>query len=359
MSDSDNARKEEIEALLAERKKFDAWLAQLEARRATAADHVFARVFADYSGRLEAVRSKLGERAEALESLVADLEKRLGHEQDKIAAKTDERAEAELRAMVGEFEDKEWENTRNRLDSSIRSLRARFDGTERELADLKGLLISVRGTSAPARASMMQAAAAAVDDALEDSAEAEEVVAAVEFAPDAAQELDEVSAPEQEPEWVTEMASSPALEPETELETQPEPEPEPELEPEPESAVEPEPTPEAVSAPALEPEPARAPTPFDELAFLNSVASTPTSPRGSTAVGGDVGAGPRDSANEEPASRPRTSSSKAVESEQAPLGSPTPRTSQAIRSLKCGECGTLNFPTEWYCERCGGELAAF
>jgi hypothetical protein len=28
------------------------------------------------------------------------------------------------------------------------------------------------------------------------------------------------------------------------------------------------------------------------------------------------------------------------------------------RTLKCGECGTMNFPTEWYCERCGAELAA-
>lgn len=43
----------------------------------------------------------------------------------------------------------------------------------------------------------------------------------------------------------------------------------------------------------------------------------------------------------------------------SPVSAPTPRASQASRSLKCGECGTLNFPTEWYCERCGGELAAF
>jgi hypothetical protein len=28
------------------------------------------------------------------------------------------------------------------------------------------------------------------------------------------------------------------------------------------------------------------------------------------------------------------------------------------KSLRCGECGTMNLPTEWYCERCGGELAA-
>ncbi|MFZ9899502.1 MAG: hypothetical protein ACO3F5_08690 [Gemmatimonadaceae bacterium] len=28
------------------------------------------------------------------------------------------------------------------------------------------------------------------------------------------------------------------------------------------------------------------------------------------------------------------------------------------KSLRCEGCGTPNFPTEWYCERCGGELAA-
>jgi hypothetical protein len=34
------------------------------------------------------------------------------------------------------------------------------------------------------------------------------------------------------------------------------------------------------------------------------------------------------------------------------------RPSKAAKSLKCSECGTLNLPTEWYCERCGAELAA-
>jgi hypothetical protein len=33
------------------------------------------------------------------------------------------------------------------------------------------------------------------------------------------------------------------------------------------------------------------------------------------------------------------------------------QTEQA-KTLKCGECGTMNYPTEWYCERCGAELAA-
>jgi hypothetical protein len=31
---------------------------------------------------------------------------------------------------------------------------------------------------------------------------------------------------------------------------------------------------------------------------------------------------------------------------------------KAEKTLKCGECGKLNFPTEWYCEHCGAELAS-
>jgi hypothetical protein len=31
--------------------------------------------------------------------------------------------------------------------------------------------------------------------------------------------------------------------------------------------------------------------------------------------------------------------------------------SEQHKTLKCPECGASNYPTEWYCERCGGELA--
>jgi hypothetical protein len=31
---------------------------------------------------------------------------------------------------------------------------------------------------------------------------------------------------------------------------------------------------------------------------------------------------------------------------------------EQVKTLKCQECATLNYPTEWYCERCGAELAA-
>jgi hypothetical protein len=31
---------------------------------------------------------------------------------------------------------------------------------------------------------------------------------------------------------------------------------------------------------------------------------------------------------------------------------------RADQDAQVPECGTMNYPTEWYCERCGGELAA-
>ena len=34
------------------------------------------------------------------------------------------------------------------------------------------------------------------------------------------------------------------------------------------------------------------------------------------------------------------------------------KTVEAAKTLKCGECGAANYPTEWYCERCGAELAS-
>jgi hypothetical protein len=55
-------------------------------------------------------------------------------------------------------------------------------------------------------------------------------------------------------------------------------------------------------------------------------------------------------------------------SHEAPLAANVPantpivlRTSGALeqsKTLKCNECSAMNYPTEWYCERCGAELAA-
>jgi hypothetical protein len=121
-------------------------------------------------------------------------------------------------------------------------------------------------------------------------------------------------------------------------------------EPEPEPAPPPRAAPATVSArPAPRPAPAReaevthgAP-PGDELAFLKSVA-------------------PEEERKPAPASARRASnpgSSGAGRTAEAPAAAPAAKAGApgVAKTLKCGECGTLNRPTEWYCERCGAELA--
>lgn len=74
----------------------------------------------------------------------------------------------------------------------------------------------------------------------------------------------------------------------------------------------------------------------DELAFLRSVTdSEPT-----------VASAPPPAASVPPVAPQRP----------APLA-PNGATANN-RTLKCGECQTMNRPTEWYCERCGAELSA-
>ncbi|MDF3052907.1 MAG: hypothetical protein K0S19_1012 [Geminicoccaceae bacterium] len=82
------------------------------------------------------------------------------------------------------------------------------------------------------------------------------------------------------------------------------------------------------------------PSQADELAFLKSVSDEPS----------------------RPARRPSNPSMPAVATTSAPrppepAPAPVKVASGVAKTLKCGECGTLNRPTEWYCERCGAELA--
>jgi hypothetical protein len=71
-------------------------------------------------------------------------------------------------------------------------------------------------------------------------------------------------------------------------------------------------------------------SPFDEFPVLRP-GSGPVSPPSTTAVA-------------TPPSVPKSG------------GANDPRSEQH-KTLKCPECGAANYPTEWYCERCGGELA--
>jgi hypothetical protein len=78
-------------------------------------------------------------------------------------------------------------------------------------------------------------------------------------------------------------------------------------------------------------------TPVDELAFLKSVTEDDRTPS------------PRRASGEQfQLDDPQDATPVAPIDENAPVE----------KTLKCKECGTMNVATEWYCEKCGGELAA-
>jgi hypothetical protein len=97
----------------------------------------------------------------------------------------------------------------------------------------------------------------------------------------------------------------------------------------------------APQPPAPQPEPAVAEV--DELTFLKSVSDEdPPAPRRTTAGG---------------SSTATSAPPRASEVQTAPPASSGKAAAAVAKTLKCGDCGTLNRPTEWYCERCGAELA--
>ena len=125
----------------------------------------------------------------------------------------------------------------------------------------------------------------------------------------------------------------------------------PEPEPEPPAPAAARPSPKA--APAREPEITHGPPQVDELTFLKSVAEEERKPAPSPAPAASA---PRRASNPGSAgpSGGRSAEAPAAGSQTAAPGKPGAGTA---KTLKCGECGTLNRPTEWYCERCGAELA--
>ena len=86
----------------------------------------------------------------------------------------------------------------------------------------------------------------------------------------------------------------------------------------------------------------------DELAFIKSVTDDDRVPSPRRASGAQFQ--PVEPMNPAPPPRGNSGADEPLLEQKADSGAP--------RTLKCPECGTMNMPTEWYCEQCGAELAA-
>ena len=322
MTDS-NRSLSELPALIAERRRYESWLVALDARRESTPAHVFERVQSDYRARLERVHEKVEAHRHIVDEERTNVESRLALLDAEERVRRDERAELDLRAHVGELIGDEAVGAFKTVDDSIAQLVHEKRGLQSRIDELVAML-DYRET--PAGAAPRASGETVSADVLAAATAAASAAALAPVAPPA-----EVKAPEP-------VAPAPA------------------------------PAPARVDAPAKEDlaKSNGADGSFDELAFLNTV------------VGQDGSAESLVHQSRRDAALVRDE--LAAESLLAGLSNPTPNaaaekplaanvtgnvpitlragTTETPKTLKCNECGGMNYPTEWYCERCGAELAA-
>ncbi|MGQ0715145.1 MAG: zinc finger Ran-binding domain-containing protein [Gemmatimonadaceae bacterium] len=274
MTNPDSNTASHVASLMAERARFESWLAALEARRDSTPAHIYQRVHGDYALRLQKVVDSLMGHMSEIESAAKNLAERLGELERDEAKHRDERSEAELRATVGELGADEFNEILRRTDDATASIAQERTTASVELTRLREVLAlnKPKTGGTPRDATTRQA-----------------------------------------------------------------------------------PPPRAPSQ-ATPTRPDSGGVGFDELEFLKSVVDSRGRP-----------INPTPSASQ-PASDP---------GQLSPFGSGMPSTpghvprqssevpsflrdvpGEQVKTLKCQECSTMNYPTEWYCERCGAELAA-
>lgn len=287
---------DEIRSLVTERQRYDDWLTALETRRAETPVRVFDRVREDYVTRRDVVLLQLREHEGALTALGEELDGKREVLESELAALDDERVEAMLRTAVGEYDQDHWNVVRQTVEAKIGVRGEQRASLLAESADIRTLLSSARREPAASAPRIV------------------EVTAAVDRPDPMPAEVEAIQPESVQAESVQPVSVQPVSLDDLELDAAAIDSIEIELNLLPASPVMPIPAAPVVAA---------TDDGFDDLAFLRSV--TAQTPLSSTAV------------------PPRSSGASA---------------SEPLKTLRCGECGTMNLPTEWYCERCGGELAA-
>ncbi|MBL8997746.1 MAG: hypothetical protein JNL44_10560 [Gemmatimonadetes bacterium] len=378
MGKSDNPRIDALDALLAEKRKHEGYLAKLEDRRAGTPEHVFARLRDEYLTKLTDLQVRASAEAEALTETLREDETAVQEIEQRLAAVTEERVEGELRAEVGEYDPKEWAKKLEALTASVSKIEKERDARVASFERTRDLLIEAKGADAVAALMAPARGAAAAPTAAPSAAPAAPAAPAPAPAAPASPAVAASAPVARLTPAAPHAAPTPRMTPAAAAAAQagragaaPQSAPAPKAPPAAAGQTPPRGSP---AAPAGSGAPIAGGPSFDELAFLNSVVgrtSTPLKsdqlpppPRPSRPVG-EIKEGPsgpaRSAAAPQVPASPAPPPAKAEPEDDEPksaLGKPTPRSSQAIKTLKCQECGTLNYPTEWYCERCGGELAA-
>ena len=345
---------EDVRTLVAERQRYDDWIDALDGRRDETSPHVFQRVRDDYVERRASVLEALRAHVSTLSTLGSDLEQKLAILDSSLAELNDQRVEGMLRTAVGEFDTERWDLLRQEVDvqiasldddratvmselNEVRALLANAESSPKDLdpepeadgeSDTENVLAHVADFAADdddaVQADLNETSHAAHHELQDDESDVVSSAGAAGYADstDSADSYDDSedsldiddalsifspvssSTNPNENSWNANSTDGK------------------------DSVERAESGSDQATGNSASPNgkgenfAANDSDIFDDLAFLQSVTDAN---RGST-----------------------------------PLQSGAQQTSAtAQKTLRCTECGTMNLPTEWYCERCGGELATF
>ena len=320
---------EQVSALFEERERYRAWIVSLEAKRATTPEHIYNRVHADYTARLQRVVEQFATHATALQQHEKTLMERLGSIEIEEAKHRDEAAETELRATVGELSTDMQREVRERTNAALDALSGQREQVNQELDRLRTLL---EAGGIPSSAPQPKSPPVS--------------------APIAPPPPPVSRTPRGQPA-VAESASGNGRTDDWQLAFEKTPEP-------PRRATPPAP-PVQSAEPDITVERSPEIGPFDDLEFLRTMTDSRSSGE-NAAVGSGAGAGKASGAGGSAASGPAHGHAApdpgVVHASGDAVSPKESMAAEQVKTLKCQECGTLNYPTEWYCERCGAELAA-
>jgi len=303
----------QIEDLLATRQRISEWLHRLGQAGGSVPASVRDRVRSDYQSRLGKVVDELRGHSAAISDSLSGLRRELGEREGTRAGEEEALAEAQLRHAVGEYAEEEWRAHEERAGTRLEMLGGEIHRLSAEIERLEDVLAQIAGAPVPGARESGAGPEAAEDAAAEPSADeapyqiGSDTFITIEGGPVDPRTQSVFDGPVQLP-----TSPDPALEPVAAEPFVPEA---PRFTPR-GGAVPPRPPRPSASHKAVE----------DELAFLKSVTTEPS----------------------------KLSRAGGVEPKQAAASA----AAVASKTLKCQDCGTLNRPTEWYCERCGAELSA-
>jgi hypothetical protein len=340
-----------VEKLLEQRRLIQEWLAKLDRDAPEAMPpHVVEKVRNDYRARLQSVMAELAEHGDTVRQGVDEALQRQEELTRQQTALRDELSEARLRKQVGELDDTRFKEISARCKEGLEEIGKSLAGAVRDIERYEEILELIAQGEKKAEEPEEEEEEEEEEKAKQgvkpaaSAAEASAVAAATPAAGTPKPEASKEQPVKPQMDVLDELAFLKAVT--TDVKPKPAPENAGSAKPAAPAAQ----VGSAPSAPAATPPP----SPPGPPSPRKSVVFAPTPPPSVERIP-DLDAAPGLITLDESSPTLRPSTAK---KEAEPRRQEDAREAQEGKALVCKECGTVNLPTEWYCEKCGAELSA-